>query len=67
MRYTLAMATWEYLELTWSSGSDSYWVNRTKHSKTTSSRLNEVLDGFGRDGWELVAIDGSTHIFKRPT
>lgn len=33
----------------------------------SDSKLQQALTDLGAEGWELVAIDGSQYVFKRPT
>lgn len=51
-----ARATWEYR--VWSAG---------VRASLNDERLQTQLTELGGDGWELVAVDGASYVFKRRT
>jgi len=70
------MQKWEYLRLDWAGlGGDPYPLKLTFSHREPPWAENhegwprgwkETMRRLGDEGWELVVVDGSTNVFKRP-
>jgi hypothetical protein len=64
------MNRWEYLTLEFSKsyGVTAYVLNGEKFSKFHNLELHVALNELGKQGWEVVSIngDGNYFAFKRP-
>ena len=65
------MQKWEYLEMHLSystQGGHTLSINSKEHPATAEEieDFSRLLNRFGEQGWELVAVNGINYYFKRP-
>jgi len=64
------MQKWEYfaLTMTWPKGFvNAIYIDNQEHQPPAKNQKpSEILNYFGSQGWELVCMNGSQYIFKRP-
>lgn len=62
------MPRWEYVQVgVINSYGIQYRANGEKQGQWKDEPLHVVLNELGKGGFELVAYDGESYIFKRPT
>ncbi|NUM45379.1 MAG: hypothetical protein HUU38_11800 [Anaerolineales bacterium] len=67
------MQKWEYLEIQRYGNENINKINNksaklwaTESSKVVGKNFYEFIQQLGKEGWELVAVDGPYYFFKRP-
>ena len=62
------MPRWEYVQVgIVNSYGIQYRANGEKQAQWKDQPLFVVLNELGKGGYELIAFDGESYIFKRPT
>ncbi len=61
------MQKWEYITVEYKSAYGiTYRINGDKNATLRDKPLHVALSMLGSQGWELVYVNGSDYIFKRP-
>lgn len=62
------MPRWEYVQIgVVNSYGIQYRANGEKQGQWKDEPFHVVLNDLGKGGFELIAYDGESYIFKRPT
>ncbi len=62
------MPRWEYVQIgVVNSYGIQYRANGEKQAQWKDEPFHVVLNELGKGGFELIAYDGESYIFKRPT